>query len=565
MSSFPRDRRYLDVGSEWLYSEKGQNRWNGSSFVVGSRIRANGANVPTPVVNLFDMAGNVSGTQNLGDGMDYYGSPALACAANDVCIAVGFMAGIPTGFTGGTYARLFTGTTLAPQGGLFFLASGRPNEDQGVVYQAHTGNFLAQWFRGGGPGFIDTRLVGTDGTMSILDLNRGIGPNAGCNAFAYNPLTRTTLLLTKGGFAAELLAMELGDDGYPLHPGNFLTVTGWDGSVLDYLPSIGVDSVNARWLVTWELTGGGFARIIQGTADVGINPVQNADFSGGLGNWSLFALPNTNDLVTNVNGGVLEFYRNPSPPGGTNQAVVFQSLGMSVSANSPITAQFDLGNSSSARKRITVLLHDADFSDLQMCTFWLEPAAPLRRYSLLTFTTRAWTNATISFYAATEGSDGGAYLLDNVNVSSSSGAADESHGLHRPHDPGAGTGSQRSEPGGQWDLRSVLAWLEFVWPDVRDDVERHSAHLAHARHAGGFAASDHRGSAAGEFALLGDVRSREYRSGQEACHRHPARRGLQRSRCMHLLGRRASADDAVHDAHRGPAQLGQRDDLVLSG
>ena len=34
------------------------------------------------------------------------------------------MAGIPTGFSGGSYARLFNGLTLAPQGNLFFLSSG---------------------------------------------------------------------------------------------------------------------------------------------------------------------------------------------------------------------------------------------------------------------------------------------------------------------------------------------------------------------------------------------------------------------------------------------------------
>jgi hypothetical protein len=260
-----------DVGSEWLYSEKAQSVWNGQKFVVGSRVKNPGASLPTFQVNLFDMNLGVSAPQDLGNGMDYYGSPALACAWNGVCLTVGFMAGIPTGFSGGSYARLFNGLTLAPQGNMFFLSSGMPNEDQGVVYQEHTGNFLTQWFRGGGPGFIDTRLVGLNGTMSSLDLTKGIGPGAGTNAAAYNSVTRTTLLLTKGT-AAQLLAMELGDNGYPLNPGNWIELTPWDGAVLDYLPSIAANTVDGQWLMTWELNSGGSFRILAGTPQGGAPP-----------------------------------------------------------------------------------------------------------------------------------------------------------------------------------------------------------------------------------------------------------------------------------------------------
>jgi hypothetical protein len=252
----------VDVGTEWTYAEKAQNVWMGNQFVVGSRVKNAGASFPTFQVNHFDLNGGVSGGVDLGDGGDYYGAPAIACAPNSTCVAIGYMAGIPTGYTGGSYGRLFHGPSLGAQGGLFHLSAGMANEDQGVVYQAHLNRFLAQWFRGSSAGYIDTRIIGTDGTMSVLDLGRGIGPEAGTNAAAYNPVTRSTLLLTKLT-GATLWAIELGDDGYPRDPNNWLIQTMWDGQVLDYLPSIAANGVDGQWLVTWELQSGGSARIIR--------------------------------------------------------------------------------------------------------------------------------------------------------------------------------------------------------------------------------------------------------------------------------------------------------------
>ncbi len=43
-------------------------------------------------------------------------------------------------------------------------------------------------------------------------------------------------------------------------------------------------------------------------------------------------------------------------------------------------AQFDLANSSTVRKRISVLVIDSNFSDITVCTFWLAPNAPMRTY-----------------------------------------------------------------------------------------------------------------------------------------------------------------------------------------
>ena len=154
------------------------------------------------------------------------------------------------------------------------------------------------------------------------------------------------------------------------------------------------------------------------TADVTVssNVVANGDFSNGTTGWQQFATPDLSYIVSNVVGGVFEYHRVPPPAGTTNQAVVFRETGFPVPIDTPLLAQFDLGNSSSVRKRISVLILDSNFSDLSVCTFWIPANSPLQTYQMQTHTTKAWTNAAIYFYAATAGSNGGAYRLDNVSL-----------------------------------------------------------------------------------------------------------------------------------------------------
>ena len=147
-----------------------------------------------------------------------------------------------------------------------------------------------------------------------------------------------------------------------------------------------------------------------------VNLMRNGSFASALEQWLTFATPDPSHLVTDTTAGELRFYRVPPPPGAVNQAVVFQQTWAQLVPHAPIEARFRLGNSSSVRKRISVLIHDADFSDLSVCTFWLEAGAPVRQYLMRSHTTESWSNATISFYAATAGSDGGFYRLDDVSL-----------------------------------------------------------------------------------------------------------------------------------------------------
>jgi hypothetical protein len=143
------------------------------------------------------------------------------------------------------------------------------------------------------------------------------------------------------------------------------------------------------------------------------NMVLNGDFAAGgpppvpPTNWGIFSLGT--DMVWTMAGGTFNYQR---PPGNT-QGVILQQTGLPLAAFDRVNATFSMGNTDPARKRFSVLIHDADFTDLSVCTFWLDGSAPPRPYEMRTHTTRPWTNATISIYAATVGT-GGFYQLDDV-------------------------------------------------------------------------------------------------------------------------------------------------------
>ena len=212
--------------------------------------------------------------------------------------------------------------------------------------------------------------------------------------------------------------------------------------------------------------------------------VTNGDFSAGAGSWTVGGLPDSGSVVSSTTGGALQFYRTVPAPGTSNQAFVFQQTGVAVGSDQAIAAQFDLGNSSFVRKRISVLLLDHDFSDLAVCTFWLPASSPMRTYGIHARTTKAWSNASIYFYAATAGSDGGAYLVDNVAFGPDSASAGESTQCVDPLRPapmGVGPSAELLSNGGfvgsiaPWTIFGQLSAqldsdvLEFFRPDWQPD------------------------------------------------------------------------------------------------
>lgn len=247
------------VAAEWYAAEKAQTTWFGDKFIVGTR--APGGFIAEAVVHHVDLNGVVSGGQSLGDGQDYYGSPAIACASNGVCLATGYAGGIPLGNpnTNATFARLFSAQTLQPLSGIVYLDGLSTRvEEQGVVYNAKIGRFLTGWWRAG---TVQTRLVSTDGTMDAAQTS--IPSFAGDIAFSYNPATQTTLLVTKQ-FPADLYALELGDGGLPVNSGNLVLVTPWDGAWPEYIPAISANGHTGQWLATAVQTNGGRGILVTG-------------------------------------------------------------------------------------------------------------------------------------------------------------------------------------------------------------------------------------------------------------------------------------------------------------
>ena len=182
------------------------------------------------------------------------------------------------------------------------------------------------------------------------------------------------------------------------------------------------------------------------------NLVQNGNFAGQTTGWIAYGAPDLSVLQHNsASNGVFEFFRQAPPPGESNQATIFQETGVPLAAHVPLLAEFDLGNSSSVRKRVSVLILAHDFSDLSVCTFWLPANAPTRTYRMRTHTSRVWSNAAIYFYAASTGENGGRYQLDNVSLlvdGSGSATRTECVDPLTPLAPGGATGANLIANGG---------------------------------------------------------------------------------------------------------------------
>jgi hypothetical protein len=144
--------------------------------------------------------------------------------------------------------------------------------------------------------------------------------------------------------------------------------------------------------------------------------LQNGDFSDPtIGNantgWGTFATPDETFINARIQDGVLEFHRKS----GGSSAVVLQNTGVPIPDRTTINAYMELGNNSPIRQRVLAMLHSADFSDLQVCTFWIEPGVNSSAYAIETHTTAAWIGASLSLYAS-PATDTGWIRVDNVEM-----------------------------------------------------------------------------------------------------------------------------------------------------
>jgi hypothetical protein len=174
---------------------------------------------------------------------------------------------------------------------------------------------------------------------------------------------------------------------FPVQPGNFITALARSSTAAsEFSPCFAVTAASAEM-------------------------IRNGNFSGGMANWVTFGSPTSAAITHRISNGVFEFYRNT----GTQSALVLQNTGVAVPADTRLELSVDLGNSSAQRKRVTLLIHEASFSDIAICTFWLPAGTPLQRYTAYTHTGIAWANATLSVYASTADSAGW-IQMDNVSM-----------------------------------------------------------------------------------------------------------------------------------------------------
>jgi hypothetical protein len=159
-----------------------------------------------------------------------------------------------------------------------------------------------------------------------------------------------------------------------------------------------------------------------GGAD-GPNMIRNGSFtSNQLAPW--FQYGRVTQAVAN---GALSFYPSPGSPAG----VVSQYTSVAAGANMPIEARFSLSNASPVRKRVIVLLHDSNFSDIIVCAFWLPANMPYGRFVMRGRTTQAWANASIAFYSAPADNIGW-IRLDEVSMRTRPGLTVNGTNCYRP-------------------------------------------------------------------------------------------------------------------------------------
>ncbi len=195
----------------------------------------------------------------------------------------------------------------------------------------------------------------------------------------------------------------------------------------------------------------------------GTELIRNGTFSDQLNFWTTFSTPDPSYISASVVNEALEFYRVPPPPGQSNQATVFQETSAYVPANAPLVATFDLSNTSSVRKRITVLITESDFSDLAVCTFWLPANSPTRTYGIRAHTTQVQWNVALYFYAASAGSNGGAYRIDNVSLRHDPNLPSDRTDCVDPLAPGPVGGSDGSDllVNGNFNTGALAPWFTF--------------------------------------------------------------------------------------------------------
>jgi hypothetical protein len=334
--------------------------------------------------------------------------------AVDLTGAIGFTLGVGTGT--GTLGGTLTGT----------IASGANTATMsGLTYtKAESGVTLVATQTSGTPALTRvpsapfTVISGLATKLAVTTINGGVLNPVETVAFAVvvqsqdangnpaNVVAATNITLAKGAGTGTVGGTTTGT--LPIGA-NTVTVS----AVTYSKGETGVTITATRTSGDTLSVGTSAAFTVNAFATPGAELIQNGDFAGGTTSWQVFQAP---DIVSSVASGVFRFFKANPTTTTSGVASVFQETSRALPASAPVLAQFDLGNSTTARKRISVVVADADLTDLAACTFELPAGAPARTYRMLAHTTRLVTNASLRFYAEDAGADGGNYLLDNVSL-----------------------------------------------------------------------------------------------------------------------------------------------------
>lgn len=265
----------------------------------------------------------------------------------------------------------------------------------------------------------------------------------------------------------------LSDDGVRLWINNQLVIDNWTDHGLTWNSSSGIAltaGVKVPIKLEYYENSGGAAIALQWSSSSqtrtvipstrlysSVNMLANGNFASGLTGWTSYAGVNAR-----VNSGVLEMYRNV----GTASAVVFQNTGTALPNAAPLEISAQFGNSSAGRKRVSVIAHDADWSDLQVCTFWIPPGSPLQTYTMRAKTGEAWSSAQLSLYVIP--ADGQGWLrVDNVSMQHNAGLTVNYVTCIDPMAPNPGAGADSASlitnPGFDsmtgWNTYGTIQWV----------------------------------------------------------------------------------------------------------
>lgn len=164
------------------------------------------------------------------------------------------------------------------------------------------------------------------------------------------------------------------------------------------------------------------ARPSMTSAADGANIVLNPSFSSGFTSW--FTYGQINAIAS---GGIAYLNRLT----GTPKGVLAQNIAYTPAANTTLEATFQLGNSSPARRSVSVLLYQSGFADTPICTFWIPPGTPLQYYRIVTHTMMYWSSTAVAFYP-NDALPSGYLLVDNVNVHSAQSEKSIGTGCYEP-------------------------------------------------------------------------------------------------------------------------------------